>query len=1181
MNNNRKHVRVSYEKQVELIAEGQTLVAKSIDISNSGIKVIVNVPVNHLSVHRIAFTLPLASENLHIPCKIVRSDITGPEEEEHVLGIEFSYQTEAQMVLIDNFIRNMKTMMMKNEQEQSELRTIPRISCNLTGVTCSNSGVSIISIDNISTEGCLISYEGSLNAGAAITLDITLPGDRRRITSTGTITYVIHNYSGSLHRAGLCFSSISDIDSTRIQNYILKSATSAALQSIQERRNEHVASNEHLIRDPEKINTLLTLLKKEKRNVNILFEKKIMMFVLRIMKTAPGNKIFTTQTQKEIGDLDLIKHHTAYCSFYLHGSSYYFKSELRENGTKRLAFAFPTVLHRSDKRSYERRYISDGMDITLEVENAPLRKLFGKLVNVSRRGFLCNVKLDTAGKELIKMGQPVSYFLNKDLGLDSFGEIRHIKEKGAEGGELLLEIGVEAGIRRKDIQVRRYSQSRWNKQKSSSKSILADGGRIVSEILRYNDRTGKQITALLNRTGVKEKVPVVILPPAFGKKKETLSPLVATLLENFRRFGKDVVTIRYDGINRPGESYHDDMCPKRGYEMLRYRISQGLDDLEATMDYACDNVLFKPAALIVVAFSMSALDARKLAVRDKRVSYLINVMGVTCGRSSFNTITGGIDIIDNARIGIRSGLSGILGHILDLDTIAKDLIENRYAYLADARHDMSRISIPVSWIYGKYDKWVIEREIRDLMSVKSKGFRELIEIPTGHNLRSSEDAIQTFKIVTQMIFRHLEGKNIRPFDPDRTSLVDMITCERERLYQPEDVNIREYWRDYLIGDNRNSTGYDFYRNFEEFKEFLSVQASLMELKNGETMADMGCGTGIFMERMLINYAEQGLDLSNARLMQIDLVAEALARTREKYERIKNNYGPLVPRTVDYIQMDLEPNRLLPVKRFMNDPALDYSFLRNRVEGLKNTTIDRLLAGDSERLRSIMRGASIGDNERRFLKSLFNENDSQAVLDVNRAARLLSGNLVLEDLASPAAIRGGGREISDYKKIRTDDIKFTDLNFGNKGLALNLSFRDNSFDKISASLLISYLFNPDEIVSEFFRILKPGGRLLVSSMRLDSDLSVIFTNYIDKVLNRNVENSDEKNREMNIMGARAMLNEAASLLELEEDGHFRFYSGNELAGMMGVAGFKNIRIYQSMGNPPQAVIVTGDRPANGL
>lgn len=1177
MTDNRKHVRVSYEKQVELIAEGQILVGKSIDISNSGIRVIVNVPVSHLSVERIAFTLPLAPEAIHIPCKVVRSNRT-ESEEEHVLGIEFSSQTETQMILIDNFIRNINNKSTKSDAKQSDMRIIPRISCNLTGISSDNKGIFIASIDNISTEGCLISYTGFINARDVLTLAITLPGDRRRISATGFITYVIQDDGWGMHRAGICFTDISDIDSIRIRNFILKSATSTALRTLQERRNENLTGDENLIRDPEKIAGLLRLLKKENRNINVLFEQTIAMFVLMMKNIDARRTSFATSSQKDISELDLKKNHTVYFSFYLHGSSYYFTSHLMEAGDTRLIFSFPAVLHQSDKRSYARKYISDGIDVFLELDDMPSVKFNGKVENVSRRGFLCNVKLQPLQRELVKLGRPVSYYFNRDMGLDTFGEIRHVKEVETDDGTTMLQLGIEAGIRRADISFMRYGQTRWNKARVSMKrQTTGDSRRIVSEVVRYRNREGKEIVALLNHTGTSKKAPVVIMPPAFGKKKETLSPFVATLLENFRKFDKDLVVIRYDGINRPGESCQDGMCPKRGYEMLHYRISQGLDDLEATMDFAHHNNIFRPSAVIVVAFSMSALDARKLAVKDSRVTYLINVMGITCARSSFNIITGGIDIIDNARNGIQNGLSGVLGHILDLDTIAKDLIDNRYAYLADARHDMSRISIPVSWIYGRYDRWVVDREILDLMSVRAKGRRDVIEIPTGHNLRSSEDALLTFKILTRMIYRHLHHRNIRPVDPDRNSLINLITSERERLYQHDDVNIREYWKDYLIGENRNSIGYDFYRNFDEFREFLSVQGSLLDLKNGEIMADMGCGTGIFMERMLLDRAEQGVDLSRARLVQVDLVSEALVRTREKYLRIKELYGAVVPHEVDYIQMDLEPNRLVPVKRFIEDETLGYDYLRNRVEGLKNATIDRLVAADSGLLQSLMRGAAMGDDDMLYLRERFNEEDCRAIIDFNRAARFLSGNLLPQDISGAHSGRNDKSQTINYSMVRTDDLIFSDLRFGSKGLALNLSFKTSTFDKIAASLLISYIFNPDEILNEFYRILKPDGRLLISSMRPDGDISVIFTNYINKVWKDFSDTMTEKDRERNLAGARAMLNEAASLLELEEDGHFRFYSGEELAEMLGRAGFVNCALTESLGDPPQVVIVTGSKP----
>ncbi len=653
------------------------------------------------------------------------------------------------------------------------------------------------------------------------------------------------------------------------------------------------------------------------------------------------------------------------------------------------------------------------------------------------------------------------------------------------------------------------------------------------------------------------------------------------MIENFGRFGRDIVTIRYDGINRPGESCRDQMCPKRGYEMLHYRISQGLDDLEATMDFVHHNAMFKPSDVVIVAFSMSAMDARKLAVKDKRISYLINVMGVTCARSSFNTITGGIDIIDNARNGIQNGLSGVLGQILNLDTIAKDLIDARYAYLADARHDMARIAIPVSWIYGKYDRWVIEREIGDLMSVRSRGSREVIEIPTGHNLRSSEDAIRTFKIVTRMIYRHLHGQTIRPVNPDRERMVAMITQERERLVAPQEVDAREYWKEYLVGADRNSAGYDVYRNIDEFREFLSLQGRLLDLKNGETMADMGCGTGIFIERMIDDNAARGIDLGRAGLVLVDLVPEALGRTREKIEQLKRAFGPLIPNRTTYLQRNLEPNRLLPVKRFMEDSALGYEFLRNRIECLKNSTIDNLVRLNSEVIASIMRGVPITEHSRGYLRVCLNDDDYYAIIDMNRAARYLSGSLQPDDLKASGSLRCIGPGSGALHDIRTTDLDFARLKFGDNSREVRMGFQDESFHKISASLLISYLFNPDEIMLEFHRLLKPDGRLLVSSMRPDSDISIIFTNYIHKVQSLDCDDYDSVKREVDLADARTMLNEAASLLQLEEDGYFRFYSGDEIASMMRKAGFANIEIKLSMGNPPQAVIVTGVKTGKPL
>jgi hypothetical protein len=51
----------------------------------------------------------------------------------------------------------------------------------------------------------------------------------------------------------------------------------------------------------------------------------------------------------------------------------------------------------------------------------------------------------------------------------------------------------------------------------------------------------------------------------------------------------------------------------------------------------------------------------------------------------------------------------------------------------------------------------------------------------------------------------------------------------------------------------------------------------------------------------------------------------------------------------------------------------------------------------------------------------------------------------------------------------------------------------------------------------------------------------------------------------------MLNEAAGLFELEEDGFFRFYTAEELKSLLSAAGFLEIEVLPSLGSPPQAYI----------
>lgn len=108
----------------------------------------------------------------------------------------------------------------------------------------------------------------------------------------------------------------------------------------------------------------------------------------------------------------------------------------------------------------------------------------------------------------------------------------------------------------------------------------------------------------------------------------------------------------------------------------------------------------------------------------------------------------------------------------------------------------------------------------------------------------------------------------------------------------------------------------------------------------------------------------------------------------------------------------------------------------------------------------------------------------------------------------------------------------------------LNFKSDSFDKICLNMVISYLEDPLSTLRELVRVLKPKGKLILTSLMPQADLTKIYRNFMDVA-----ETEDE------IDEARKLLNNSGAIKSKEAEGIYKFYSAYELGALLNMSGIK--------------------------
>ncbi len=483
-------------------------------------------------------------------------------------------------------------------------------------------------------------------------------------------------------------------------------------------------------------------------------------------------------------------------------------------------------------------------------------------------------------------------------GQEAHAIVRHRKPSDQHAGWTQLGLSVSAVSRRESVPVQsRGLQSpprpihstsahavQWRSPEENQGSRTADReSQTKIQTIEYRNPRGERIRAIVDSWGDAAAAPLVIIPPAWGRTKETLLPLAATILATFRRANQPVTVLRYDGIRRRGESHNDPDCLAPGRECMTFTASQAVEDILTTLDYVETAPEFAPSSIAMVTSSVAAIEARRAIAADlkNRVSCWVSLVGITDLQSALRVFSGGIDYGSGHLLGLRFGPQELLGVLCDMDLMGGDAIEQRMWFLEDARRDMADIDIPISWIHGRHDGWMQLSRVQEILSCGDSSQRTLIEIPTGHQLRTSETADAVFRLVAEEIARMLLGRQIEGQTPNPELLAARQNAERRRLPAPG-YDLRRFWRDYLVG-RRGNVGIELLTSTNAYAELQAVQIRNLDLQKGDRVVDLGAGTGAFA----IHLSRQPRVPADVHIVHVDFVRQGLARAALRLSELED------------------------------------------------------------------------------------------------------------------------------------------------------------------------------------------------------------------------------------------------------------------------------------------------------
>lgn len=184
----------------------------------------------------------------------------------------------------------------------------------------------------------------------------------------------------------------------------------------------------------------------------------------------------------------------------------------------------------------------------------------------------------------------------------------------------------------------------------------------------------------------------------------------------------------------------------------------------------------------------------------------------------------------------------------------------------------------------------------------------------------------------------------------------------------------------------------------------------------------------------------------------------------------------------------------------------------------------------------------------------------------RAATWLSVDLTTKGLA--AASHRHAVAAAEFQRVSPFDFVYLQADLDGPAEANRLDdglrwLADGAVDGVAVSLVLSYVKNPAQVLRALHRVLRRGGRIVVSSMKPHCDMSGIYRDFVA-----------EGATGARLEPARELLCAAGSIRMKEEVGVFQFFDADELVAMATAAGFRRCASFVGFGD--QAIIVRAEK-----